>query len=158
MLAVSGMVTNIEYSLMSRNFSANVSTNSPIKHLAQPLRSHSWRLGTLGQLLKKKKTFSAQNMHSRILPFLLLRSPCKISELYDDPFWGFHVQGEEERGYIAGRARLYFCNENSALPKLLAGRTHFCSDQWLSFNIDFEAVWNKNCNPPYSSSCGIKQV
>jgi hypothetical protein len=42
-----------------------------------------------------------------ILIFLLLRSPCKILKLYNNPFWGFEQRYQEEHGYIAGRARLY---------------------------------------------------
>ena len=44
---------------------------------------------------------------------------------------------EEERGYIAGRARLYFCIENSGLPKLLRWSHALHSDQnstWPHFN------------------------
>jgi hypothetical protein len=35
----------------------------------------------------------------------------------------------EERGYIAGRAWLYFCTENSSLPKLLRWSHALRSDQ-----------------------------
>ena len=62
-----------------------------------------------------------------ILIFLVVRSPYKISEPYNNPFWAFsngvkkksEIILPEERGYNAGRARLYFCNENSGLPNLL---------------------------------------
>ena len=43
-----------------------------------------------------------------------------------------HGYMEEERGYIAGRARLYFCNENIGLPKLLCWSHALRSDQYLS--------------------------
>ena len=52
-----------------------------------------------------------------ILIFLLLRSPCKISEPYDNPFWYFSNGGERKR--------------KINLPKIVAyiscsaGRTHF---------------------------------
>jgi hypothetical protein len=69
------------------------------KHLPQPFRSHI-RFGTIGQLLKIP-TLSAQKCHSAggrrgpwilygvgILVFLWVRSPCKISEPYDN-FWKY---------------------------------------------------------------------
>jgi hypothetical protein len=51
-----------------------------------------------------------------ILLFLLLRSPCKYLEPYDNPFWGFEQrwQEKEERGYIAGRVRLY-CRKSAVI-------------------------------------------
>ena len=74
--------------------------------------------------------FSGQKLHSvgergglqiflfnGILIFLLLRSPCKISESYDNPFWDFSNGGEKKMWKIH-------------LPKIVAylscsaGRTH----------------------------------
>ena len=50
-------------------------------------RSNIRSFGTLGQLFKIPP-FSAQNfVLVGILIFLLLRSPCKISKPYDNPFW-----------------------------------------------------------------------
>ena len=69
------------------------------KHLPQPHQSHILSFGTLVQLFKIPP-FSAQKLHSAggrgespqfflvgILIFLLLRSPCKISKPYNNPFW-----------------------------------------------------------------------
>ena len=63
----------------------------------------------LGQLLKLPP-LSAQKCHSAgigggpqfllfigILIFLLLRNPCKISEPYDNPFWGFEQRRREKK-------------------------------------------------------------
>ena len=64
---------------------------------------------TLGHLLKLPP-FSAQKCHSAggrggprimfligILIFLLLRSPRKISEPYDNPFWDFSNSGKKKK-------------------------------------------------------------
>ena len=82
-----------------RKFSTSCVCRVTSKHLPQPLRSHIRSFGTLGQLFKIPP-FSAQKSHSAggrggpriiflvgILIFLLLRSPCKISKPYDNPFW-----------------------------------------------------------------------
>ena len=74
--------------------------------------------------------------------FLLVRSPCKISEPYDNPFWGFNNGGKkkksavilpEERGYIVGRARLYsrksaviLSEERGYIPGRV--RLYFCTE------------------------------
>ena len=82
-----------------RKFSGAHVCRVTFKHLPQPLRSHIRSFGTIGQLFKIPP-FSAQKSHSAggmggppnfflvgILIFLLLRSPCKISKPYDNPFW-----------------------------------------------------------------------
>jgi hypothetical protein len=55
--------------------------------------------------------------------FVLVRSPCKISQPYDNPFWGFNNGSKkkkstvilpEEHGYIVGRARLY-CRKSTVI-------------------------------------------
>jgi hypothetical protein len=81
-----------------------------------------------------------------ILIFLLLRSPCKILEPYTNPSWGFRygvrkraVIFPEERGYIPRRLRLYFCNENSGLPKLLRW--------WHELRLDQLYTAGANCAP-----------
>ena len=62
------------------------------KHLPQPLRSHIQSFGTLGQLLKippsTPQIYDSPWMFLLvgILLFLLVRSPCKILEPYDN-FW-----------------------------------------------------------------------
>jgi hypothetical protein len=82
-----------------RKFSAARVCRVTFKHLPQPIQSQIRSFGTLGQLFKIPP-FSAQKLHSAwgrgglpnfflvgILIFLLLRSPCKISKPYDNPFW-----------------------------------------------------------------------
>ena len=80
-----------------KNFGAHV-CRVTFKHLPQPLRSHIQSFGTLGQLLKIPP-FSAHSAVGRggslnfvlvgIRLFLWVRSPCKISESYDN-FWKYH--------------------------------------------------------------------
>ena len=80
---------------MSGNFLAHLVCRVNFKHLPQPLRRYIWSDGTIRQFFKIP-TLSAQKCHSAggrvgprifcligILIFLLLRSPCKISESYD---------------------------------------------------------------------------
>jgi hypothetical protein len=81
-----------------RKFSGAHVCRVTFKHLHQPLRSHIWSFGTLGQLFKIPP-FSARKSHSTgvrgvpdfflvgIIISLLLRSPCKITKSYDSPFW-----------------------------------------------------------------------
>jgi hypothetical protein len=54
----------------------------------------------------------------------------------------------EEHGYIAGRAPLYFCTENSGLPKLLRWSHTLRSDQ---FPLSPMGVLNPFC---YFSNSG----
>jgi hypothetical protein len=77
---------------------------SNLQHLPQPLRSHIQSFGTLGQLLKippltpqiydsaGSRWGSLNSFLVGILQFLLVRSPCKISEPYGKNFrsrrWG----------------------------------------------------------------------
>jgi hypothetical protein len=81
-----------------RKFSGARVCRVTFKHLPQPLRIHILSFGTLGQIFKIPP-FSAQKSHSaggRGVPqfflgwnpnILLLRSPCKISKPYNNPFW-----------------------------------------------------------------------
>ena len=70
------------------------------KHLPQPLRSHIRSYRTLGQLLKIPP-FSAHSARIFILVGILLfsnfRSPCKISEPYNNSFWEKINSGGRQR-------------------------------------------------------------
>jgi hypothetical protein len=71
------------------------------KHLPQLLRRHIWSFGTLGQLLKIAPS-ATQNLPSAnfligILIFLLVKSPCKISYPYDNPFWEKSKRGGKKK-------------------------------------------------------------
>ena len=104
------------------------------KHLPQHLRSHNQSFGTLGQL-QKIPQFVRQIQHcqggmggprniflSGILIFFcdLIRSPCKVSEPQDNPFW------EKSN---AGRKR----EEEKKTPLIVDTQFRYtsCSDQLL---------------------------
>ena len=58
-----------------------------------------------------------------ILIFLLVRSPCKISKPYDNPFWEKVTQGERREGEIRAREKTllivdtYHCPHSEPQPK-----------------------------------------
>jgi hypothetical protein len=94
-----------------------------------------------------------------ILIFWWVRSPCKISEPYDEPFWDFS-NGEEKK---SGRRKN---TENSSLPELIRRSHSLLSDQNVMelkvtdqnisllknvYNFHFEMIptykSSKMCNP-----------
>ena len=52
----------------------------------------------------------------------------------------------EERGYIARRAWLYFCNENSGIPELLRWSHALCSDQFSVTEVEVNIVKQNKLN------------